>query len=126
MLMKDGVELVQQHDLERLRHMCSVGEPLNPEAVLWGREAFGLDFHDTFWQTETGAIMITNLPGHAGQAGQHGTALPRRSRRRWSIQTTGEPITRDRAGRHDRHPPAVAQHDADLLEQHGHLLRASS
>jgi acetyl-CoA synthetase len=56
--------------------MCSVGEPLNPEAVRWGREAFGLDFHDTFWQTETGSIMITNLPGMPVKPGSMGRPFP--------------------------------------------------
>ena len=51
MLMKDGFEPVRRHDHRSLRHMASVGEPLNPEAVRWGHEAFGLWFHDTFWQT---------------------------------------------------------------------------
>lgn len=45
-----------------LRHMCSVGEPLNPEAIRWGKKVFHLNFHDTWWQTETGAICIANTP----------------------------------------------------------------
>ena len=45
---------------QRLRFMASVGEPLNPEAVVWGVEAFGRPFHDNWWQTETGGIMIAN------------------------------------------------------------------
>ncbi len=76
MLMKDGLEPVRRHDHSSLRHMCSVGEPLNPEAVRWGREAFGLDFHDTFWQTETGSIMITNLPGMPVKPGSMGRPFP--------------------------------------------------
>jgi len=76
MLMKDGTEAVRRHDLSKLRHMCSVGEPLNPEAVVWGREAFGLDFHDTFWQTETGSIVITNLPGMPVKPGSMGRPFP--------------------------------------------------
>jgi len=76
MLMKDGLDPVRRHDLSSLRHMCSVGEPLNPEAVRWGREAFGLDFHDTFWQTETGAIMVTNLPGMPVKPGSMGRPFP--------------------------------------------------
>jgi acetyl-CoA synthetase len=54
-LMRDGTDLVKKHDLSSLRHLCSVGEPLNAEAVVWSEEAFGKPFHDTFWQTETGA-----------------------------------------------------------------------
>ncbi len=76
MLMKDGLEPVRKRDLSSLRHMASVGEPLNPEAVRWGREAFGLDFHDTFWQTETGAIVITNLPGMPVKPGSMGRPFP--------------------------------------------------
>jgi acetyl-CoA synthetase len=76
MLMKDGVEAVRAHDTSSLRHMASVGEPLNPEAVHWGREAFGRDFHDTFWQTETGAIMIANLPGMPVKPGSMGRPFP--------------------------------------------------
>ncbi len=62
-LMKEGDEIVKQHDLSSLRHLCSVGEPLNAEAVIWSEKVYGLPFHDTFWQTETGSIMITNYPG---------------------------------------------------------------
>jgi len=92
MLMKDGIDPVKRHDLSSLRHMCSVGEPLNPEAVHWGRAAFGLDFHDTFWQTETGAIVITNLPGMPVKPGSMGRPFPA------LVATvvdpvTGEPVT---------------------------------
>ncbi len=92
MLMKDGLEPVRRHDLSSLRHMCSVGEPLNPEAVRWGREAFGLDFHDTFWQTETGAIVVTNLPGMPVKPGSMGRPFPALSA---SVvdEKTGVPIT---------------------------------
>jgi len=76
MLMKDGVDLAKKRDLAALRHMCSVGEPLNPEGVHWGRQAFGLDFHDTFWQTETGAIVVTNLPGMPVKPGSMGRPFP--------------------------------------------------
>jgi acetyl-CoA synthetase len=76
MLMKEGLEPVRAHDLHRLRHMASVGEPLNPEAVRWGKEAFDLWFHDTFWQTETGSIVITNFPGMAVKPGSMGRPFP--------------------------------------------------
>lgn len=62
MLMKAGEEPVKRHNLSSLRYMCSVGEPLNPEAVLWGNEVFGIPFHDNWWQTETGCIQIANYP----------------------------------------------------------------
>ena len=62
MLMKAGEKPVNKHDLTSLRYMCSVGEPLNPEAVLWSNKVIGLPFHDNWWQTETGCIQIANYP----------------------------------------------------------------
>ncbi len=59
-----------------LRFMASVGEPLNPEAVLWGVEAFGRPFHDNWWQTETGGIMIANFPALPVKPGSMGLPLP--------------------------------------------------
>jgi len=59
-MMKLGREALQELDLSALRFMASVGEPLNPEAVVWSAEAFGRPFHDNWWQTETGGIMIAN------------------------------------------------------------------
>lgn len=76
LLMRDGTGLARKHDLSSLRHLCSVGEPLNAEAVIWSREAFGLPFHDTFWQTETGCIVITNFPGMAIKPGSMGKPFP--------------------------------------------------
>ena len=61
MLMKAGIDLARKVDVGALRFLASVGEPLNPEAVLWGQEAFGRPFHDNWWQTETGGIMIANF-----------------------------------------------------------------
>jgi acetyl-CoA synthetase len=75
-LMREGKELVQHYDLSSLRHMCSVGEPLNAEAVIWSGEAFGLSFHDTFWQTETGSMMICNYPGMKIKPGSMGKPFP--------------------------------------------------
>lgn len=72
LLMREGTALVRKYDLSSLRHLCSVGEPLNAEAVIWSREAFGRPFHDTFWQTETGCIVITNLPGMQVRPGSMG------------------------------------------------------
>jgi acetyl-CoA synthetase len=57
MMMKVGTEVIRKYDLGRLRFIASVGEPLNPEAVVWGQEAFGLPIHDNWWQTETGGII---------------------------------------------------------------------
>ena len=76
MLMKAGASLAREHDLARLRFVASVGEPLNPEAVVWGQEAFGLPVHDNWWQTETGGIMIANLAGTDIRPGSMGLPLP--------------------------------------------------
>jgi acetyl-CoA synthetase len=76
MLMKSGVDAVKRHDLSTLRHLCSVGEPLNPEAVQWGLEAFGLPFHDTWWQTETGCMHICNVPTLPIKPGSMGKPFP--------------------------------------------------
>ena len=76
LLMKEGTELVKKFNLSSLRHLCSVGEPLNPEAVLWSQEAFGLPFHDNFWQTETGSIVISNYPGMPIKPGSMGKPFP--------------------------------------------------
>lgn len=75
-LMRDGEEAVKNHDLSSLRHLASVGEPLNAEAVIWSEKVFGLPFHDTFWQTETGAMMITNYPGMKIKPGSMGKPFP--------------------------------------------------
>lgn len=76
MLMKGGAELAHQYDLSSLRFLASVGEPLNPEAVVWGREAFGLPFHDNWWQTETGGIMVANYASMDIRPGSMGRPLP--------------------------------------------------
>ncbi|WBY02297.1 acetate--CoA ligase [Ramlibacter tataouinensis] len=76
MMMKLGAQALQGHDLAALRFMASVGEPLNPEAVLWGLEAFGRPFHDNWWQTETGGIMIANYPAMDVKPGSMGRPLP--------------------------------------------------
>jgi acetyl-CoA synthetase len=76
LLMREGTAAVKKHDLSCLRHLCSVGEPLNAEAVIWSREAFGKPFHDTFWQTETGCIVISNYPGMPIKPGSMGKPVP--------------------------------------------------
>ncbi len=76
MLMKAGVELAKARTYPALRHLASVGEPLNPEAVVWGVEALGLPFHDTWWQTETGSIMIANYPCMPIRPGSMGRPVP--------------------------------------------------
>jgi acetyl-CoA synthetase len=69
MLVRAGADLARRHDLSALRVAASVGEPLNAEAVLWGRDTLGRAFRDTWWQTETGAIMIANVPDGGATAG---------------------------------------------------------
>lgn len=75
-LMRLGGTPRDDHDLDALRFVCSVGEPLNPEAVVWGEEALGLPIHDNWWQTETGGIMIANLPALDIKPGSMGRPLP--------------------------------------------------
>jgi len=78
--MKWGEEIPAQHDLSSLRLLGSVGEPINPEAWVWYRRVIGGDrtpVVDTWWQTETGAIMISPLPGvTAAKPGSAQTPLP--------------------------------------------------
>ncbi len=76
MLMKYGLEPVRSRQFPKLRFLASVGEPLNPEAVMWGMEAFGLPFHDNWWQTETGGIMIANFAAMDIRPGSMGRPLP--------------------------------------------------
>ena len=76
MLMKAGPELAKEYDLSALRFLASVGEPLNPEAVVWGDEVLGRPFHDNWWQTETGGIMIANLASMEVRPGSMGRPLP--------------------------------------------------
>ncbi len=76
MLMKAGAELARGHDLSALRFTASVGEPLHSEGVVWGLETLGQPFHDTWWQTETGAIMIANTRTRDIRPGSMGRPLP--------------------------------------------------
>lgn len=75
-LMKAGDAIVKKYDLSSLRHLASVGEPLNSEAVIWSERVFGRPFHDTFWQTETGSIMVANYPGMKVKPGSMGKPFP--------------------------------------------------
>ncbi|EKV31842.1 Acetyl-coenzyme A synthetase [Caenispirillum salinarum AK4] len=76
MLMKLGEDVARGHDLSRLRFLASVGEPLNPEAVVWSQRVFGKPFHDNWWQTETGGIMIANYAGMDVKPGSMGKPVP--------------------------------------------------
>jgi len=75
-LMRLDMKPRELYDLSNLRFSASVGEPLNPEAVVWGREVLDLDFHDNWWQTETGAIMISNYASMDIRPGSMGRPLP--------------------------------------------------
>jgi acetyl-CoA synthetase len=76
MLMKVGTDVAREYDLSSLRFLASVGEPLNPEAVVWSQQAFGRPFHDNWWQTETGGIMIANFAALPVKPGSMGKPLP--------------------------------------------------
>jgi acetyl-CoA synthetase len=76
MLMRYGAERARERDLGALRFIASVGEPLNPEVVAWGMEAFGRPIHDNWWQTETGAIMISNFATMDVRPGSMGRPMP--------------------------------------------------
>jgi len=75
-LMRIPGEPRRQYDLSALRLVLSVGEPLNPEAVVWGVEALGLPIHDNWWQTETGGIMVANYAAMDVRPGSMGKPLP--------------------------------------------------
>jgi acetyl-CoA synthetase len=76
MLTKSGTDITEEYDLSSLRFVASVGEPLNPEGVVWGLEAFGMPIHDNWWQTETGGIMIANYQAEDIRPGSMGRPVP--------------------------------------------------
>ena len=98
--MKWGDEIPEKYDLSSLRLLGSVGEPINPEAYMWYREHIGgnrCPIVDTWWQTETGMIMITPLPGvTAGKPGSAMTAIPGVSAD--VVDDTGEPVPNGSGG----------------------------
>jgi acetyl-CoA synthetase len=75
-LMRIDSEPTKEYDLSHLRLVQSVGEPLNPEAVVWGVEKLKMPIHDNWWQTETGAIMIANYLSQQIRPGSMGLPLP--------------------------------------------------
>ena len=95
MLMKAGAERAAGHDLSALRFVASVGEPLNPEAVVWGKDVFGLPVHDNWWQTETGGIMIANYPAMPIRPGSMGRPLPGIEAALVARDADGKPVVRD-------------------------------
>ncbi|TCO72341.1 acetate--CoA ligase [Rhodovulum euryhalinum] len=76
MMMRAGEDIARPYDLSALRFLASVGEPLNPEAVVWGNRVFGRPFHDNWWQTETGGIVIANTQAMDIKPGSMGKPLP--------------------------------------------------
>lgn len=76
MLMQEDETLYARFDLPHLRHIFSVGEPLNPAVIEWGRRVLKHEIYDTWFQTETGAIMITNRPGLEIRPGSMGKPFP--------------------------------------------------
>ncbi|MCG7854007.1 MAG: AMP-binding protein, partial [Methanosarcinaceae archaeon] len=72
MLMQENESFYKNYDLTHLKHIFSVGEPLNPSVIEWVRKVMGKDVYDTWFQTETGAIMITNRPGMQIRPGSMG------------------------------------------------------
>jgi acetyl-CoA synthetase len=92
MLMRSGPDAAAEQDLSALRLVASVGEPLNPEAVVWGRDVLGLPILDNWWQTETGAIMIGNFVSQEVRPGSMGAwDRPSRRARSDSIRTCPRP-----------------------------------
>ncbi|SDJ55271.1 acetate--CoA ligase [Salimicrobium halophilum] len=75
-LMSAGADVAKKHDMSSLRHVLSVGEPLNPEVITWGLKAFDLRIHDTWWMTETGAQLICNYPSMEIRPGSMGKPIP--------------------------------------------------
>ncbi|WP_346925105.1 acetate--CoA ligase [uncultured Arthrobacter sp.] len=95
MLMKAGADRARGHDLSALRFVASVGEPLNPEVVVWGQQAFGQPVHDNWWQTETGGIMISNYAATEIRPGSMGRPLPGVDAGIVARDAQDQPIVRD-------------------------------
>jgi len=114
MLMMAGEEVAKDFDLSSLRFVASVGEPLNPEGVVWGQRAFGLPIHDNWWQTETGGIMIANFIGEQIRPGSMGRPLP-------GIEATI--LRRDDRGEVRLNPDGTAQEETVPLTEGELALR---
>ncbi|HEX6220230.1 MAG TPA: acetate--CoA ligase [Acidimicrobiia bacterium] len=114
MLMMAGEEVAHRYDLSSLRFVASVGEPLNPEGVVWGERAFGLPIHDNWWQTETGGIMIANYIGEEIRPGSMGRPLP-------GIEATI--LRRDNRGEVRLNPDGSAEEETSPLTEGELALR---
>ena len=97
MLMREEASLYAGRRLEALRHTASVGEPLNPEITYWGRRTLGKEIHDTWFQTETGAIMIANRAGLAVRPGSMGKPVD--GVQVAILDSAGEPLPAGQQGR---------------------------
>jgi len=75
-LKEEGLDLLRRYDLSSLRHICTVGDFLDPELFYWTKQAFGVYPHDTWWMTETGSIMVANFPSTDLKPGSMGKAVP--------------------------------------------------
>jgi acetyl-CoA synthetase len=75
-LMRLEIRPREKYNLNNLRSILSVGEPLHAEAVIWGEKMFGFPIRDNWWQTETGGIMIANFPDMKVKPGSMGKPLP--------------------------------------------------
>ena len=109
MLMRAGAEAAAQHDLSSLRLIASVGEPLSPEAVVWGEQALGLPIHDNWWQTETGGIMIANYRAMPIRPGSMGRPLPGIEAALVRRDDAGEPVVEDGVPRFVEEPDAEGE-----------------
>lgn len=92
MLMKIGPDLPRTFDLSPLRMIASVGEPLNPEGVVWGDEVLGLPIHDNWWQSETGGIMVFNDLVSPIKPGSMGRPMPGIDAALVAVGNDGEPV----------------------------------
>ncbi len=114
MLMMAGESVAEKYDLSSLRFVASVGEPLNPEAVVWGERTLGLPIHDNWWQTETGGIMIANFIGEPIRPGSMGRPLP-------GVAATI--LRRDSLGEVRLNPDGTAQEESKPLTEGELALR---
>lgn len=76
MMMAAGDDLVKKYDLSSLRHIFSVGEPLNPEVIKWGEKVFNKTIRENWWMTETGMMLIANYPCLKVNPGSMGKPFP--------------------------------------------------
>jgi acetyl-CoA synthetase len=106
MLMRIGIDAAREYDLSSLRVVASVGEPLNPEGVVWGEDAFGMPILDNWWQTETGGIMIANYRSMPVRPGSMGRPLPGIEATILARDDEGEPVLD-----HDGRPVEVTDPD---------------